>query len=295
VEREKTLRPMGLADILDETLDLYRGNLLLFATIAALLVVPFTVIQASLSPISMLWSSFAHLASPSTVSTAQLDAMLRETGTLAGVNVLYLVLYVFMLAALTQAVSSRFLGRPTTLADCYGYVARRAGSFFLTCALVGLLFLGAMLAVVIPVLGWIGGPVLLVVFYFWTAFVPQVFIVEGRKYRAAIRRSRQLAKGHWLRMFVLGLLAGLISYIFQIMGATVGLALAAAGVKWAGVNAISGFFQGAATSLALPIPIVAWIVLYYDIRIRKEGFDLEMLARELTAGHPSPPTEVPEK
>jgi hypothetical protein len=71
--------------------------------------------------------------------------------------------------------------------------------------------------------------------------------------------------------------------------------LAAAGVKWAGVNAISGFFQGAATSLALPIPRVAWIVLYYDIRIRKEGFDLEMLARELTAGHPSAATEVPEK
>jgi hypothetical protein len=31
-----------------------------------------------------------------------------------------------------------------------------------------------------------------------------------------------------------------------------------------------------------PLGIVATILLYYDLRIRKEGFDLEMLSRAIT-------------
>jgi hypothetical protein len=31
-----------------------------------------------------------------------------------------------------------------------------------------------------------------------------------------------------------------------------------------------------------PLGIVATILLYYDMRIRKEGFDLEMLSRAIT-------------
>jgi hypothetical protein len=34
-------------------------------------------------------------------------------------------------------------------------------------------------------------------------------------------------------------------------------------------------------TLLAPIPAIVAILLYYDIRIRKEGFDLELLANEL--------------
>jgi hypothetical protein len=35
--------------------------------------------------------------------------------------------------------------------------------------------------------------------------------------------------------------------------------------------------------LATPIGASAFILLYYDLRIRKEGFDLEMLARSMSS------------
>ncbi len=54
-------------------------------------------------------------------------------------------------------------------------------------------------------------------------------------------------------------------------------------------------------TLVAPWSSIAWILLYYDLRIRKEGFDLELLARELdenarrfrTQGAASLPQEQP--
>jgi hypothetical protein len=40
--------------------------------------------------------------------------------------------------------------------------------------------------------------------------------------------------------------------------------------------------------LAIPISTAASILLYYDLRIRKEGFDLQMLAQSMTAGQGEP-------
>lgn len=299
MERARALRPMGLGDILDETFDLYRGNLLLFAAIAAALVVPFTVLMSSLAPPWML-SPFAAMPvlSPEQMSPEQLQEQLLAVGKIMLIVmsfvVAYAVLYAVMMAALTHAVSNRYLGRPASMVGAYAYILRRVVSLFLTGILVMLLFAGAALAMVIPILGWIGGPALLVVFYFWTALVPAVFVVEGRKYSAAIRRSRQLAKGHWLRIFVVGLLAALISYVFQAIGSIIRFALAAGGVELTGALAAAGLFEGIVGALSVPIPIVAGIVLYYDIRVRKEGFDLEILAQELALGQGSSPGQAPE-
>jgi hypothetical protein len=35
--------------------------------------------------------------------------------------------------------------------------------------------------------------------------------------------------------------------------------------------------------LVAPFSSIAWILLYYDLRIRKEGFDLEVLAKSMSA------------
>jgi len=41
-----------------------------------------------------------------------------------------------------------------------------------------------------------------------------------------------------------------------------------------------------------PLGIIATILLYYDMRIRKEGFDLEMLSRAFTT-NPEPAAAAP--
>lgn len=297
MESGRDLRPMGLGDILDETFDLYRSNLLLFVAIAALLLIPFSVLISALAPPQLL-SPFATMPAvpPGQMSPEQLEGQMLAVGRVFLMAMVllatYAVLYAVIMAALTHAVSNRYLDRPASVAGAYGHVLRRVVSLFLTGILVVLLFVGAVVVLVIPFLGWIACPVLLVVFYFWTALVPPVFIVEGKKYGEAIRRSRQLAKGHWLRIFVVGLLTWLISQVFQAIGLIVRFALSVAGAKMPGVFASVGLLEGIVGAFAMPIPIVAGIVLYYDIRVRKEGFDLQILAQELTSGPGSTGAEV---
>jgi hypothetical protein len=46
---------------------------------------------------------------------------------------------------------------------------------------------------------------------------------------------------------------------------------------------IQNIITGIVTSLLQPISLCAIVLLYYDARIRKEGFDLQLLAEELSA------------
>jgi hypothetical protein len=46
---------------------------------------------------------------------------------------------------------------------------------------------------------------------------------------------------------------------------------------------LSSAFNNLLSIFLAPLGIVAAILLYYDMRIRKEGFDLEMLSRALTS------------
>ena len=49
------------------------------------------------------------------------------------------------------------------------------------------------------------------------------------------------------------------------------------------VMAVNSLFSLAGQVLVMPISAAAFILLYYDLRIRKEGFDLEMLAKDLAS------------
>jgi hypothetical protein len=58
-------------------------------------------------------------------------------------------------------------------------------------------------------------------------------------------------------------------------------------IFFAGESAGGGILNSALINLLsiflTPLGIIAAILLYYDMRIRKEGFDLEMLSRALAS------------
>jgi len=113
-------------------------------------------------------------------------------------------------------------------------------------------------------------------------------VVEDLKARKAIRRSIQLAKDSWGRIFLLMLLVGVIK--LGLVGLTqffvVVLAFKHPGQPLGpGVLAISqviGFFTN---SFLGPIWAAGITLFYYDQRVRKEGYDIEwmMQAAGLTA------------
>ena len=120
---------------------------------------------------------------------------------------------------------------------------------------------------------------------YMTTTAPSI-IVEGRKGFGALRRGFRLARGSEWRI-----LGHSIVYLLVFIGLTVaaflpfmilGLML---GEETGG--ALSTVGATASTVIALPVLYIAATLLYFDIRLRKEGYDAARLSAEM--GAPPPP------
>jgi len=75
-----------------------------------------------------------------------------------------------------------------------------------------------------------------------------------------------------------GFLIGIgIHLLFQLPGVLLGI-LFPGGIV---ITTIQGVLNMVAVSLATAYTAIAMILFYYDIRVRKEGFDLKMMAEKL--------------
>jgi len=105
-------------------------------------------------------------------------------------------------------------------------------------------------------------------------------IVENLTAAQAIKRSIGLSKGSWGRIFVLGLLVGIIRMVLGIIFGlpVVLLAFRHLGqplpMHWLVLQQIGAFLGNA---LIGPIYSIGLTLFYFDQRIRKEGFDIEWM------------------
>jgi len=247
---QRILRPLSYGDLFDETFELYKSKFLVLAGIAGVVYLPLYVIAYGLGgPIGQ------GLAA-----------------------VLSLPLTYLVMAATTYAVSQLYLGNETTIADSYKSIRPRAVPFFGTMMLAGIFIFGGMLACIVPG----------VMLAFRYSFISQVFIIEGLSSTPARHRSAQLAEGQYGRIFVVGLLASLLvwigSAIITIPAQMIALAFGrtAYGFSTPGYF-VMGVSQGLAQALITPIEVIALVLLYFDVRVRKEGFDVELLASSLAS------------
>jgi hypothetical protein len=243
------LKPRDYGGLLDATFDLYRQNFLLVVGISAVVYVPFALVQILL------------FASPGTSGVAMALAGL------AGLISVFLM--IFMTGAMTKAVSDVYLGHEATVSGSYGYVLKRWAAYLWTNLLCGLLVLGGVVLCVVP--GIILG--------FWIAFATQVFVLEGRAGLRAIQRSRELiGEGRWVRVLVLWfLLTLMISFIAAIPQMFLQFLIHDVAL----MKSLSAAWGALTNTFLAPISAIALILLYYDIRIRKEAFDLQVLAQSI--------------
>jgi len=278
----RALRPMGLMEIIDQTFRLYRANFWLFFAIAAVLYVPLGMLQ---QVPNLLMSGMIGTG----MEPDSLEAFLPLFGVLFVLVAVLLIVWLVVTAALTKAVSDRYMGEPATVGGAYLHVAKRIFPLGVTFLISGvLIYLGSILMLVPG----------LILFFWVVPFVVQVIVIEDKGYFAAMWRSKFLVgQGVWAEWLVLFIMIGIIQYLIQLVGMVPLFVLRAtagpqSSVAWIAGGVIAGIAQAA----ALPIIIVACILLYYDSRIRKEGFDLEVLARELGKQLPPapPPGPVPQ-
>jgi hypothetical protein len=105
-------------------------------------------------------------------------------------------------------------------------------------------------------------------------------VVEEIKARAAIRRSIELAKGSWGRIFLLVLLIGAIKTGLVMMTQIV-VVIAAfkhpGQLPGPGIQTLSQVIAFFTNTFLGPIYAMGVTLFYYDQRIRKEGFDIEWM------------------
>ena len=251
-ERPGTIPERSLGDLLNETFLVYGRNLRRIIGLGAVL----------LAPVSVTGLILGNGAAGFVVE-----------------GVLWFPAWIFVYGVIVFAVGQQYVTGDIGIERCYSRVWWRVVSLaMLTLILfvsvvpgVGLFFL------LVPLV------LLLVYLAYWSVAVPAVMI-EGLSSIEALRRSFRLVRGQWWRVFGIWAVVVLVtiglafisSIPFMVGDAVAGLG--GADTLGSAMLALDGIVVPV---VALPVPAIAGTLLYYDLRVRKEGFDMDSLSSEM--------------
>jgi hypothetical protein len=289
------LRPLGVGDIVDRVFALYRARPTLFLAIAAM---PYLVLVLIIAGLTIAFAaSFAPLAtliqrasSPQTFDPALVvTAFSSISSYLLVIVVLSVVILSAQSAALVDAMSEGYLGRRITLNQAFRDGLRAApnviGAGFLVFFGIVVLWSAVIVIAVLAnsALVALGAGLLLLVGTVYiaasTLIAPVVATVERVGPATALRRSWSLSSGNRWRIIGLQLLLLIINGVISAVLSAV---------------LVAAFFSDVTTrtivqQIANVIATVAWApvqwgtfaILYYDLRVRHEAFDLQLAAEAL--------------
>ena len=248
---ETMLRTMSLSELLDSPFHLYRKHFVVFCGIVAisnLIILLFTVAESSFHFLSSRIAIFIFL-------------------------LLVSIAYFFAQAAVISAVSQVHLGRPASIGASFAAVKGSMVEVIFAIILTVTAIVFGLIFCLVP------GMYLLVV---WSLTIP-VVIIENRGPLEAIKRSFFLTKGSWFRIF---LVLFMVTVIMCSIAFTILIPVFVLMIIWGMQNPqgipvwILVLFQISifiATCVAVPISLIATSLIYYDQRVRKEGFDLQLM------------------
>jgi hypothetical protein len=270
------LRPLAVGEILDVAIKITFRHARTLAVVVLVVVAPAQILSAAVSvsqPDAFLDVEGSSVPSDEDVATT--------IGSVAVIIVLALLSSTLATGACFKAIVDAYLGRTPSWRSSLAFAARRLHSLIWISFLT--YFLGAVALVGLIVLGvWL--------FVSWTVAVPAMLTEDVRGLKA-MRRSFRLVRGMWWRtlaIFLLGfVLAGVLSSIIQGIVASVSFAADSTAAEFV-LTSIGGIL-GALVSTPFSAAFIT--VLYVDLRVRKEGFDLQLLAERLGDGAATGPAE----
>jgi len=126
---------------------------------------------------------------------------------------------------------------------------------------------------------------LLMGFLVYATVAVQAVLLEGYKFVGGIRRSTRLVNGSWRRVFGMSAVIGLVTVglfmlvavPFLIIGGIV-LGPEPEGFGATVFSSVGGMVVSVVTS---PVGFIATTLIYFDLRVRKEGYDMETLSNEM--------------
>lgn len=296
------LRPMSTGELLDRTFTLYKRNFLLFTGIAVPAPGVILLITVGSSIMDAVPAMKSHAGE---VVTAVIGVALLVLACLA-----LLLAFALAHAATIRAVSALHLSHVTSIRSAYrelrGHYLRIVGIFisvlirviggsilmYFATAVVGFSAAGAAglmgnfgyyLAVVIGIGTFVAGVLIALTLVVRYAYAIQACVVEDISGKQALKRSVFLAKGSRSRVLTVYVLFFVLSSaIWGCLAFLVSLSEAFIHSEQV-ISALQSFAFFLALVLTMPLVTVAMSLAYYDERVRKEGFDLQMLIAGLEA------------
>ena len=285
------LQPMSLVDILDGMFSLYRSHFRLFFGIVV---------------IYLVFGFVLNLISVSVVMEATSVTSVMIT---TSVTTMANVLFAYWIGwGLVYASTQVYLGRDITSQASLKQASR---NYF---RLLGSTFLYYLVVVCLS-LTIIGIPFAIYFAFRW-AFFAFAILYEGTTARNALRRSTELVKGTWWRvcgiMIAISLIVFMIMFILQTSyGMIFSVFIGSTGAEGANLYQVLlrlfapspndigwGFYiihtlgSLIIAGFLMPIGTIGYALLYFDLRIRKEAFDIETMAAHVESNEVPPPSEA---
>ncbi|MDQ3824124.1 MAG: hypothetical protein M3321_12875 [Actinomycetota bacterium] len=270
------LRPLSVGEVLDVAIKIFFRHAAILFAIVLPIVLPVEIVS------SLIELSTAGDEDPFTEPTAtgelrfDTDELwLFATGFVV-VLALALVASTLATGACFKAVGDAYLGERPSARGSLAFALRRVHSIVWVTFLSGLVALLGFIACVLPGI-WL---------YVSFAVAVPALLMEDVRGRRALGRSWRLVKGRWWPTFGIVVLGALLTGVvtFAIVGLLEAVALADPDNDV--VSVVSSALGGTlASALTTPFQAAFVSVLYFDLRVRKEGFDLELLAERIGLTH----------
>lgn len=300
------LRPLTLSEILDRTFSVFRSRFWLFCGIA------------SIGGMVLLLTQIAQL----TVQHVARKGGGQEKALIASVLISIVVLFVAFLvygilqAATVYALTAVYLGRAVTIGESMKaafkrwltYILISIWQYFSFCWLPLVLMIPAFVLIVVfagsTTSAVTGGLIILlailaglpvgVILGIRNMLAIPAALDENRRIRASMRRSKDLAKGAKGRIFVVLLIWGALYMVVGMLemplAIVAGIAIQKGG-EAIGSQAILLLINFIGHSVVFPVGLIGLTLIYFDQRVRKEAYDLELLIGETPA--PAPVVAAP--
>ena len=313
------LEPMSTGDVIDRAVRLYRRN---FTPLVAITAVP-TLIGYVVT-LMFWYGYTGLLTSASSTRGMSITAIWMFALGGLGYPIWMFALLLTVSGLSRVVGDHLMLGTPITFRGCFAAVRRRLGAItwmgllmvvFLFAAyivvgivvvaifLIGALIVGGIAAAQLP--QWLSTVILtlsvivavalvlllILVVASRVVFLPQIVMIEGESAGNALGRAMRLGKGNWYRVGAIVVFTYFVSLsLLAALTLPVFIGLYFSGMMTAEFfvsptwNILYTSFRDVTGLLSLPIWIVSFTLLYFDSRVRKEAYDVDLLAREINPG-----------
>jgi hypothetical protein len=253
-----------VGEVVDTAIGLYRRNWKLLVGTAAIVVVPVQILSSFLnrdyfSQFTGLYRSFRHGLAPTATGPG--------VGSLG--SLLALLALPFLTVALATAVASCYMGSPITPGQAWRRTMRRFWAILGLGLVRGVLIGVGFLLFVVPAI-FLAVQLLV---------APVALVVEEAGPVTALERSWRLTGRHWWRMCGVEVLkAAMAGFGYGLVEApALALGFVAGPVGWVFLAIAGSLGQ----LVVAPLVVAVTVVAYFDLRIRKEAFDLAVAAQRL--------------